>query len=396
MYKIKYLTMIPIVLILALLSVTTQNSTCNISGNSCNVNGTGITTIPVNSINKTGLPINLVLIYAPGCPHCEALNGYLTNLAKTYDIRMKYVNALTNQTAAKAYLSSYNVTPAYWDSIPILFTNNTYCVGDTTCMDFLSRNIVGFAAKGVPARNVGSGTLGRLTILEITGLALVDSVNPCAFMVLIFLLSTLFLRDPTKRKRILWGGISFALGIFTFYIIVGILLLFGIKAALAVTNLKNVYIYGAFGVFAIILGLLNLKDYFSYGSLGFVMEVPRSWRPKMLQTIDKVMLGKMASIPGAFVSGVLVTAFLLPCITGPYFVAGSLLKDLPIGNAILWLSYYNLLFVFPMLVITVLVYFSFTSIEKASEFKEKNTRKLHLIAGILLLIVGAVILSSVL
>ena len=101
---------------------------------------------------------------------------------------------------------------------------------------------------------------------------------------------------------------------------------------------------------------------------------------------------RFVSIPAAFIAGVLVTAFLLPCITGPYFVAGSLLKSLPLGTAALWLAYYNALFVLPMLIITVLVYASFTSVERAHAFREKNTRKLRLIAGILLIVVGVTII----
>jgi hypothetical protein len=212
---------------------------------------------------------------------------------------------------------------------------------------------------------------------------------------LIFLLSTLFLRNPNERHKILLGGIAFALGIFAFYITVGVLLLFGIKSVLALANLKSIYIYGAFGVLTIILGILNIKDYVAPRSLGFSMEVPTRWRPKMFGTMDKILF-RFASIPAAFIAGVLVTAFLLPCITGPYFVAGSLLKDLPLTTAVAWLAYYNFLFIFPMLVITTLVYASFTSVEKAHAFREKNIPKLHLIAGLMLLAVGIVILLQVL
>ena len=381
-------------LLLFLISPGT-NTTCNVTTGACATNVTLTTTILSNANNVTGKQINLVLAYAPGCTHCEALNEFIGNMIKTYNIRLKYVNVVANQTGFSKYLSYFNVSTQYWGTVPLLFTNDTYCVGDTPCESFLTANIATFAANGVLSANVGGGSLAHLTILEIVGLALVDSVNPCAFAVLIFLLSTLFMRDPNKRYKLLLGGVAFALGIFVFYLTVGILLLLGIKSVLAISNLQNTYIYGAFGVFSIFLGLLNLKDYFAYGSLGFAMEVPKRWRPRMLATIDKIMLGKIASIPGAFIAGVLVTAFLLPCITGPYFVAGSLLKDLPLAEGILWLCFYNFLFVLPMFIITGLIYLSFTSVEKAHAFREKNIRKLHLIAGILLLAVGAVILSTV-
>jgi glutaredoxin len=373
-----------------------SNSTCNVTTTGCaaSTNSTMVTTTASNTTNKLGKPIYLALAYVTGCPHCEAVNNFILSESETYDIRTLYINAITNQTLLSQYLVYYNVPQSDWGAVPILFVNGTYRVGDTDSISFLSSNLAAFAQTGVPLPAVGSSNLGSLSILEITGLALVDSINPCAFAVLIFLLSTMFMYNPTKKYRLLLGGVSFALGIFAFYLVIGVALLLGIKSVLAVTGLRNVYVYGAFGIFSIALGLFNLKDYISYGSLGFTTEVPMRWRPKMLGTMDKVLLSKIATVPGAFIAGVLVTAFLLPCITGPYFVAGSLLKDLSLGSAVLWLSYYNILFVLPMLIITALVYFSFTSIDKASEFREKNIKKLHLIAGILLIIVGVIMLSS--
>jgi hypothetical protein len=48
-----------------------------------------------------------------------------------------------------------------------------------------------------------------------------------------------------------------------------------------------------------------------------------------------------------------------------------------------------------MFIITALVYLSFTSVEKASQFREKNIKKLHLIAGIMLLAVGILIFLQI-
>ena len=386
-----------LLLMMAMLVITVNaQATCNInlSNSSCAQNLTNVTqTLGGQSV--AGLPINIVFAYADGCPHCKALEEYLSNLSLAYDFNITNVNAVTNQSTLTGYLSRYKVPKSAWGAVPVLFLNNTYCIGDTPCEEYLSQNIGYMSAHGTPIPTTSS-SLTPLTIAELTGLALVDSINPCAFAVLIFLLSTMFMRDPNDRRKLLLGGIAFAMGIFSFYLAIGILLIFGINSVLAVTDLTNIHIYGLFGVFSIILGLLNLKDFLAYrnpklGRFSFAMEVPLKWRPKMLGMIDVIML-KFASIPAAFAAGVLVTAFLLPCITGPYFVAGSLLKDLPLVESIAWLVYYNALFVLPMLVITLLVYSSFTSIEKAHEFREKNIHKLHGIAGVLLLLVGVIML----
>ncbi len=368
-----------------IIACANASSTCNVTSGSCSLNATGTGITFINATGTYGKPINIVFAYAPGCPHCEALNGFMANLSAKYELRITYLDAITNQSLLSRYLQRYNVSQQYWDSVPILFVNGTYCAGDTPCEAFLSQNVAAFALSGTPVPSPGLGGLGGISIAELTGLALVDSINPCAFAVLIFFLSTLFMRDPNKRYKILLGGISFALGIFVFYLAIGVLLLLGIKSALAVSNLKSVYVYAAFGVFTLVLGALNIIDYFS--KKGFILKVPTRWKPNL----NKAMT-RFVSIPAAFIAGVLVTAFLLPCITGPYFVAGSLLKSLPLGTAALWLAYYNALFVLPMLIITVLVYASFTSVERAHAFREKNTRKLRLIAGILLIVVGVTII----
>ena len=229
----KYIVIFTIILALALLpGLSNASSTCNITSNTCSIGNVTINSITVNSTGKVGKPIYLVMAFAPGCTHCEALNNYLKNLSVTYDLRITYINAIANQTTLTQFLSHYNVSKDSWDTVPILFVNNTYCVGDTPCEAFMSANIATFAKNGTP-QPTGSGTLSGITIAELTGLALVDSVNPCAFAVLIFLLSTLFLRNPNERHKILLGGMAFALGIFAFYITVGVLLLLGIKSVLA-------------------------------------------------------------------------------------------------------------------------------------------------------------------
>jgi cytochrome c biogenesis protein CcdA len=66
------------------------------------------------------------------------------------------------------------------------------------------------------------------------------------------------------------------------------------------------------GIVGLLVGLANLKDYFRYGK-GFVMEVPMARRPTMMKITKKV-----TSPMGAFIIGVIISLFLLPCSSGPY------------------------------------------------------------------------------
>ena len=57
-----------------------------------------------------------------------------------------------------------------------------------------------------------------------------------------------------------------------------------------------------------------------------------------------------------------------------------------------WITYYNILFLIPMMIIVGLVYYGFAKVDDVSGWKERNIRRLHLIAGILLFLVGLALL----
>ncbi len=115
-----------------------------------------------------------------------------------------------------------------------------------------------------------------------------------------------------------------------------------------------------------------------------MMEIPRSWRPMM----QKLLL-KVGSPVGAFVMGLAVTAFELPCTGGPYFfVLGLLSQQLSLVQILPLLLYYNLIFVSPLILLTILIYLGYATVERAIDWKERNLRLLHLVAGLLMLGLG--------
>jgi len=215
------------------------------------------------------------------------------------------------------------------------------------------------------------------SFLIVSAAALVDSINPCAIAVLLILLTALL---AVKQKRqALTTGLFFIGGLYLAYLILGL----GLISVIQLSGLAGLF-HKLIGALAIIIGLLNLKDYFWYGGGGFVMEIPRSWRP----AIQKLLKG-VTSPWGAFAMGFVVTAFELPCTGGPYlFVLGLLANSCTWKQIVPILLYYNLIFVLPLIVITALLYWGYSTVEKASAWKEKNLRLLHLIAGLIMLSLG--------
>ena len=75
---------------------------------------------------------------------------------------------------------------------------------------------------------------------------------------------------------------------------------------------------------------------------------------------------------------------------------GGILKELGWMAVIPWLLYYNIIFVLPMLAITAIVYGGYAGVEKIGGWRQRNIGYLHLVAGIILVVLGALILSGML
>jgi len=224
---------------------------------------------------------------------------------------------------------------------------------------------------------------------KLTTLALADSVNPCAIAVLAMVLIAIMIQNPEKKKKILFGGIAFVSAIYVGYLVYGLIIIQFFKFFAQILRENSGIVYNGLAILAMIFGALNIKDFFSYkkGSLG--TEMPLFLRPKVKKTINKI-----TSTKGAFIIGFFVTLFLLPCTIGPYIIASGLLSELGTIGALPWLLYYNIVFVLPMLIIVTLIYFGFTKVDEVAGWKERNIKRLHLVAGILLFLVGLALLMG--
>lgn len=228
-----------------------------------------------------------------------------------------------------------------------------------------------------------------LTFWRITTLALADSVNPCAIAVLAMILMALLIQNPDRRKKVLYGGLAFVAAVYIGYLVYGVIIIQFFRLFAEFLRESSTYVFKGLAILAMVLGALNIKDFFYYKKGGIATEMPIAIRPRVKRLIQGV-----TSPTGAFIIGFLVTLFLLPCTIGPYIIASGLLVNLGTLGALPWLLYYNIVFVLPMLIIVGLIYFGVTKVDQVSGWKERNIRKLHLIAGILLFLVGVALLMG--
>jgi cytochrome c biogenesis protein CcdA len=341
--------------------------------------------------------VDLVLFYGQGCPHCAGMIGFLEDMKSSYpqlnvheyEVYFHNENIPLFQNLAQAYGEGI-------DAVPTAFIGEKSYVGFSNQIgEDIENEIENCIQNGCSSplrylnphemqeRNTSKNMTNVITIPAVIGAAVVDAINPCAFAVLIILITTI-LASGNKRRALL-SGLAFSLSIFISYFLMGL----GLYSAIQASGLTHTF-YSVIAVLAIIIGLFNLKDYLWYGKW-FVMEVPMSWRPKL-----KALIKSVTSVPGAFLIGFVVSLFLLPCTSGPYIVVlGLLAHTTTRSHALVLLVLYNLIFVSPMILITGAVYFGLTTTEKAEEWRTKKLKTLHLIAGLIILGLGIVMLGSI-
>jgi len=77
-----------------------------------------------------------------------------------------------------------------------------------------------------------------------------------------------------------------------------------------------------------------------------------------------------------------VSLFLLPCTSGPYItILGYLASESSVVSTwgLIYLIVYNLIFILPMILITLIVGFGVKSAEELASFRHKNVKLIHLI-----------------
>jgi len=338
----------------------------------------------------------IYFFYGNGCPHCARVEPFLEELEQNplMNVNIEQFEIYGNRSNAQLldqFFDSYQI-PGNSRGVPVVFIAHNYLVGDKPIIEQLEKLIEDYRGANCPKIN-GKETTGEtgiyspleklstLSLFTIISAALVDSINPCAIAVLLILMSALILSGT--KNRALKAGFAFTVSIYITYFLFGL----GLFSALRITGLSY-WFYKIVGLIAIVIGLANIKDYFWHGGGGFVMEIPMRWRPSL-----KKMLSGVTSPFGAFLAGFVVCFFELPCTGGPYiFILGLLAEKTARHIAIPLLLLYNLFFILPLIVLTLIIYSGYASVASANKWKDRNIKILHLITGIVMLALGLIVM----
>ncbi len=216
--------------------------------------------------------------------------------------------------------------------------------------------------------------------------ALIDSVNPCAFGVLIFLM-TYLMKVFDDALMMLIGGILYTSSVFVTYLLAGIGLLHAVQSPTVSYIFYWVATFVAWSAAA-----FELKDYLWYGK-GVSMEMVGSSRLKqMIHRMGDVASDHPYAAFGMTVPiGFAAAAFELPCTGQVYLAILSLIDAAAVSSWLPWLVLYNLIFVAPLLLLTLLLYAGAKS-ERLEAWRKENRRYMRLAAGVFLYALGCLLL----
>ena len=340
--------------------------------------------------------IDVVYFYGDGCPHCGNLEEWLDEIKDEYPINPisyeVYSNPENRDLAikmAKEYGESFRGVPMTFicDEVFIGFSESVTAGRMEAKLKGCQQATCVISPLDAVKECEGDVQKEKLTFASVMTLAVADSINPCALAVLAMALIALLAKDPAKKKRVLLGGFAFISAVFLTYLIYGGIIIQFFKVLESYFVSLSFYVRALFALLAIALGIMNLKDFVKYKPGSFGTEMPVKLRP-----MAKRIIANITSPYGAFIIGIFVTLFLLPCTIGPYLVVGNILSGLAWVKSLPWLLLYNIIFVLPMVVVTLLVYFGMSRVTDVTAWKDKNVKWLHFIAGLVLLLLGIAML----
>lgn len=221
---------------------------------------------------------------------------------------------------------------------------------------------------------------GRWLLPLVLVAALIDSINPCAFSIL--LLTVAFLLSIGKlRSNVLQIGAAYIAGLFFIYFLIGL----GLLQTLHLFNTPH-FMASVGAALLVLLGLINVAQEFA-PAFPVKFAIPQAAHRRMAVLMER------ASVPTAIVLGGLVGVCEFPCTGGPYLMVLGLLHDqATYYSGVAYLLAYNVIFVLP-LVLILLIASNASLLGKVQRWQEEKRSAMRLGGGGAMIALGLVIFA---
>ena len=349
--------------------------------------------------------IHLYFFWSKQCPHCREALPFLEKLSGEQPWIVLHSLELTEHPEhVRKYLAMAGALGQEARSVPAFFWCGNMAVGYDdeqgmgrflltqmkSCREQVRRQEAVDTRQALPVAPLSLPFLGDLqtkawslptyTVI----LAGLDAFNPCAFFVLLFLLSLLV--HARSRARMFTIG-----GIFVFFS--GLLYFVFMAAWLNVFLLigKIDFITTLAGALAVVIAAINIKDYFWFKQ-GVSLSIPDGAKPGLFRRMRGLVNtdNQITMIVAAVGLAAFANIYELLCTAGfpMVFTRILTLHELSASAYYFYLLLYNLIYIVPLIIIVVL--FSVTL--GARKLQEDQGRILKLLSGMMMLGLGLVLL----
>jgi hypothetical protein len=247
--------------------------------------------------------------------------------------------------------------------------------------------------------------LGSLDIWMVISTGLADSVNPCAFTVLVFFISFLVFVGYRRKEIFLVGGL-FILTVFTTYLLLG----FGIFNAfksLGVYYILQIGITFLTMVLAFILAAVNFYDFVIFKKTNdpqkTILKLPGVIKQRIQNVIrDNIDIREKTGHSAKSLFGIIIStvgcAFLVTLLesvcTGQMYLPIIVFLTVSAPTKLVAFNYlilYNFVFVLPLAIIVALGAFGMSS-ETFAKFARNNLGKVKVITAVIFLALAIILL----
>ncbi|MGB5063704.1 MAG: hypothetical protein WBQ37_08070 [Candidatus Competibacter sp.] len=354
------------------------------------------------------LRVHLYFFWTRTCPHCRRAQPFVESLPTQYSWLELHSHDLTQDMAAGLqYARMAEVLGESARAVPALLFCGRMITGfdspDSTGralrqqLEECHRRHAQATTASTPAPPVAdepplldlpllgaldpaSLSLPALTVL----LAGLDAFNPCAFFVLLFLLSLMVHARDRKRMLLIGGVFVFFSGAIYFLFMAAWLNIF-----LWLGELRFITVLA--GLLAVSMGGLNVKDFFAFRQ-GPSLSIADEAKPKLFKRMRALVGGERlpSLLVGTVALAIVANSYELLCTAGfPMVYTRTLtLNSLSTEAYYGYLAFYNLIYVLPLLVIVLV----FTWTLGSRKLREREGRLLKLLSGTMMVGLGLLLL----
>jgi len=337
-------------------------------------------------IGNVSAQVDVSYFYGRGCGFCAKVDasGVLGDVAEIEGVNVEEFEIYFNDDNRARYLEfcgQFGISQ-YNRGVPFTVVeceNSSFYISGAGIISQLEEKVVTCEANGGSGNGVSpiDPNAEKITLGALIIAALIDSINPCAFGVLIFLMLSLL--NMGSAKRALKAGLVYTFVVFVVYFLAG----FGIFKAIQQFTSVTHFIYLSAGVLVLVLGLWQFKDVF-LPKIGPTLQIS----PKVKPLMEKIIHN--GTLPAMILLGILVSLFELPCTGGIYL---GILTMMSINKtfAISSLLIYNLIFVLPLVILTLMIYKGMSP-RVLQRWTSGERKWMKLGSGIVLILLGLYIL----